>query len=205
MKGNKVLLIDCPETYGEKPEVKTEVAEELVEVYLGPTEKKVTRVGCTLNSQQKHDLTELLVSQRSNFAFHPENMPGINPEIASYRLNVDPSFPLVRQKKRSIRGDRQKAISEEVDKLILTGFIREVTYPKWLANDVMVKKANNKERMCVDFKDLNKACSKDSYPLPKIDKLVDSTAGYEFFSLLDAYSRYHQIPCIQLMKRKHPS
>jgi hypothetical protein len=110
--------------------VKIEVAKELVEVCLGPTEKKVTRVGCTLNSQQKHDLTKLLVSQRSSFTFHLEDMPGISPEIASYRLNVDPNFSLVRQKKRSIRGDRQKAISKEVDKLILTGFIREVTYPK---------------------------------------------------------------------------
>jgi hypothetical protein len=57
----------------------------------------------------------------------------------------------------------------------------------------MVKKANNKWQMCVDFIDLNKACSKDNYPLPKIDKLVDSTAGYEFLNSLDAYSRYHQI------------
>jgi len=130
MKGNKALLIDRPETYREKPVVKTEVAEELVEVCLGPTEKKVTIVGCTLNSQQKHDLTKLLVSQRNNFTFHPEDMPGISPEIASYRLNVDPNFSLVQQKKRSIRGDRQKAISEEVEKLILVGFIREVTYPK---------------------------------------------------------------------------
>jgi hypothetical protein len=62
MKGNKALLIDRPETYIEKPEVKTEVVKEIVEVSLGPTEKKLTRVGCTLNSQHKHDLTELLVS-----------------------------------------------------------------------------------------------------------------------------------------------
>jgi hypothetical protein len=71
-----------------------------------------------------------------------------------------------------------------------------VTYPEWLANVMMVKKANNKWQMCVDFTDLNKACPKDSYPFPKIDRLVDSTARYEFLSFLDAYSRYYQSPCI---------
>ncbi|KAJ6860443.1 hypothetical protein NC651_036740 [Populus alba x Populus x berolinensis] len=64
-----------------------------------------------------------------------------------------------------------------------------MTYPEWLANIVMVKKANEKWRMCVDFKDLNEACLKDDYPLSKIDRLVDLTAGYEFLSSLDAYSR----------------
>jgi hypothetical protein len=83
-----------------------------------------------------------------------------------------------------------------MDKLMSAGFIQKVTYPEWLANVMMVKKANNKWQMCVDFTDLNKACPKDSYPFPKIDRLVDSTARYEFLSFLDAYSRYYQSPCI---------
>ena len=66
-------------------------------------------------------------------------------------------------------------------------------YPDWLANVVMVKKANGKWRMCVDFTDLNKACPKDSYPLPRIDQLVDSTAGHKLLSFMDAFSRYNQI------------
>ena len=57
----------------------------------------------------------------------------------------------------------------------------------------MVKKANDKRRMCVDFTDLNRACPKDSYPLPRIDKLVDSTAGHQLLSFVDAFSRYNQI------------
>ena len=58
---------------------------------------------------------------------------------------------------------------------------------------VMVKKANGKWRMCVDFTDLNKACPKDSYPLPLINQLVDSTAGHQLLSFIDAFSRYNQI------------
>ena len=80
-----------------------------------------------------------------------------------------------------------------VQKLMAAKFIQEVYYPDWLANVVMVKKANGKWRMCVDFTDLNKACPKDSYPLPRIDQLVDSTAGHKLLSFMDAFSGYNQI------------
>ena len=72
--------------------------------------------------------------------------------------------------------ERDQAIAEEVRKLQEADFIREVYYPDWLANVVMVKKANGKWRMCADFTNLNKACPKDSYPLPRVDVLVDFTA-----------------------------
>ena len=88
---------------------------------------------------------------------------------------------------------RDKAIVEEVRKLLEVGFIREVYYPDWLANVVMDKKANRKLRMCVDFTDLNRACLKDSSPLPRIDTLVDSTVRHELLSFMDAFSRYNQI------------
>ena len=65
--------------------------------------------------------------------------------------------------------EQNKAVMDEVNKLLATNFIREVYYPKWLANVVMVKRANEKWRMCVDFTDLNDACQKDSFPLPRID------------------------------------
>ena len=89
--------------------------------------------------------------------------------------------------------EKDNAIKEEVQKLTLAKFIREVYYPDWLANVVMVRKANGKWRMCVDFTDLNKACPKGSYPLPRIDQLVDSTAGHKLLSFMDTFSRYNQI------------
>jgi hypothetical protein len=78
-------------------------------------------------------------------------------------------------------------------RLLSAGVIREVTYPEWLANTIMVKKANGKWRMCIDFTDLNKACPKDEFPLPRIDSLVDAAASSKLMSLLDYYSGYHQI------------
>ena len=82
---------------------------------------------------------------------------------------------------------------EEIRKLLEADFIREVYYPNWLANVVMVKKANEKWRMCINFTDLNRACPKDNYPLPWIDTLVDSTARHELLSFMDTFSGYNQI------------
>ena len=75
----------------------------------------------------------------------------------------------------------------------MVDFIREVHYPDWLANVVLIKKVNGKWRMCVDFTDLNKACPKDSFPQPRIDQLVDSTARHKLLTFMDAFSRYNQI------------
>ena len=77
--------------------------------------------------------------------------------------------------------------------MTITQFIREVYYPDWLVNVVMVKKANDKWRMCLDFTDLNKTCPKDSYHLPCIDQLVDSTAGHQLLSFMDTFLGYNQI------------
>ena len=93
-------------------------------------------------------------------------MPGIDPSVIIHRLNVSPSFPPIRQKKRVFALEQDQVIAEEVRKLQEASFIRDVYYPDWLVNVVMVKKTNEKWRMCIDFTDLNKACPKDSYPLP---------------------------------------
>lgn len=81
----------------------------------------------------------------------------------------------------------------EIEKLVRNGFIREVKYPRWLANIVMVKKVVGGWKMCIDFTSLNKFCPKDSYPLPLIDQLINKSTGYELLSFLDAYSGYNQI------------
>ena len=82
---------------------------------------------------------------------------------------------------------------EEVKKLLTVGFMREVYYPKWLANVVMVKKSNGKWHMCVDFTDLNRAYPKDSFLLPRINQLMDSTASHELLIFMDSILGYNQI------------
>ena len=85
-------------------------------------------------------------------------------------------------------------LKEEVDKLLANKFIREAHYPVWVANPILVKKKNEKWRTCVDFTNLNKACPKDSFSLPRINQLVDVTAGHQLLSFMDANSGYNHIP-----------
>ncbi|KAL0463074.1 UNVERIFIED_CONTAM: hypothetical protein Slati_0195000 [Sesamum latifolium] len=74
-----------------------------------------------------------------------------------------------------------------------SGQIEEIQFPKWLSNTVLVPKPGGKLRMCIDFRDLNKACPKDFYPLPRIDQMVNSTSNCELLSMMDASQEYHQI------------
>jgi len=141
----------------------------------------------------KEDLVEFLKHNSDVFAWSHEDMPGIDPSVIVHKLNVDQNHRPVKQRRRTFAAERNQAVAEEVEKLLKARFIREVDYPEWLANVVLVKKSNGKWRMCVDFTDLNKACPKDSFPLPRIDLLVDSTSGHELLSFMDAFSGYNQI------------
>jgi hypothetical protein len=89
--------------------------------------------------------------------------------------------------------EKRKVIGEEIHKLLEAEFIKEVHHPEWLVNPVLVKKKSGKWRMCVEYTNLNKACPKVPFPLPRIDQIIDSTAGCKTLSFLDAYSGYHQI------------
>jgi hypothetical protein len=120
-------------------------------------------------------------------------MLGVPRELAEHTLNIDPKFKLVKQFLRRFNEERRKAIGEEVARLLAAGFIVEVFHPEWLANPVLVLKKNDTWRMCVDYTYLNKACSADPFALPRIDQIIDATAGCEHLSFLDAYSGYHQI------------
>lgn len=111
------------------------------------------------------------------------------------KCGANPSIDKV--KKEELHPKWQKAIAEKVDKLTKTEFIKEVNYPDLLANAILVKKANEKWWKYIDFTDLNKACLKDSYPLPQIDQLVDAIIGHELLTFIDAFFIYKQI-------RKHP-
>src|SRR6266498_2030081 len=120
-------------------------------------------------------------------------MPGVPREVIEHCLNVKEGAKLVKQRLQRFAQDRKEAIRDELTKLTAANFIREVYHPDWLANPVLVKKKNGKWRMCVNYTDLNKACPKDPFGLPRIDQVVDSTAGSELLCFLDAYSGYHQV------------
>jgi hypothetical protein len=127
---------------------------------------------------KKRSWLHFLWRNNDEFACSHEDMPRIDPSVIVHRLNVDPSHQPVKQR-RSFASERNQDIAEEVKKLLQARLIKEVDYPEWLPNVVLVKKSNGKWRMCIDFTNLNKAYLKDSFPLPRIDLLVDSTSRHE--------------------------
>ena len=119
--------------------------------------------------------------------------PWVDPNFICHHLNVNPSITPRRQPHRRLSKEHVDAVKTEVTKLKQAGAIKEVFYPQWLANTVVVKKKTGKWCVCVDFTDLNKACPKDLFPIPRIDQLVVVTISHPRMSFLDTFQGYHQI------------
>ena len=168
-------------------------SEELEPIQLDDQPEHLVYIGSKLAKDVRDLLIHFLKQNIEVFAWKQEDMGGINPAVITHKLNISPSFKPVKQKRRSFAPKRQKAINEEVNKLLQDKAIREVEFPDWLDNVVLVKKANGKLRLCIDFTDVNRACPKDSFPLPRIDLIVDAKAGQELLSFRDAFSGYKQI------------
>ena len=168
--------------------------DELVEINLGTEEDpRPTYVSASLTYEEREMYRAFLMEYRDCFAWSYKEMPGLDPQVATHKLAIDPQFRPVKQLPRRFRPELQDQIVDEVDKLIAAGFIKEVRYPRWLANIVPVEKKNGQIRICVDFRDLNRACPKDDFPIPMTEMVIDSTTGYGALSLMDGFSGYNQI------------
>ena len=143
--------------------------EELEKAVIANDPEEFFRVRANLPSQEKADLLEFLRANVDVFAWDPYEAPGVDPNFICHRLNVNPAVVPRRQPPRRPSKEHAEAVRSEVAKLKQPGAIKEVFYPQWLANTVVVKKKTGKWRVCVDFTDLNKACPKDPFPMPKID------------------------------------
>jgi hypothetical protein len=143
---------------------------------------------CSLNpGVTEAVLVDFLRANVEVFAWSPSDMPGIPRDVAEHSLDIRAGARPVKQPLRRFDEEKRKAIGEEIHKLMVAGFIKEVFHPEWLANPVLVKNKGGKWRMCIDYTGLNKACPKVPYRLPRIDQIVDSTAGCKTLSFLDAY------------------
>ena len=140
--------------------------------------EKFFQVGVQLPPQEKQELIEFLQKNVDVFAWNTYKAPWIDPDFICDHLNVNPSITPRKQPLRHSSKDHYEAVKDEVTKLKRAGAIKEIFYPEWLANTMVVKKKNGKWWVCVDFTDLNKACPKNPFPFPQIDQLVDVTVGH---------------------------
>jgi hypothetical protein len=150
-------------------------------------------IGMKIGQEEQAELLAFLDKNSDVFTWTTSDLLGVSRDIMKHMLQVNPSVKPRKHKLRKMFKEKVEAAKAEVQRLLDAGFIREVTYPQWLANVVMVCKNNRKWRMCTDFTDLNKYCPKDDSPLVRIDKIVDSIVGCEIMAFLDCFSGYHQI------------
>ena len=158
---------------------------------VGDDPKKFFLIEAQLPPQETEELVEFLRKNIDVFSWNAYEAPGVDPSFICHHLNVNPSITLKKQPLWHPSKEHADDVRDEVMKLKQVWAIKEVFFPEWLANIVVVKKKNGKWRVCVDFTDLNKACPKDPFPMPRIDQLVNAKVGYPQMSFLDAFQGYH--------------
>jgi len=154
---------------------------------------KVVTISATLSEEEERELIDFLNKNKDVFAWSASDLRGVSRDIVEHRLDIRPGVKPKKQKPRKMSDEKAAAVKAEIQRLLDAKVIHEVKYPTWLANTFPVKKKNGKWRMCIDFTDLNKACPKDDFPLPRINKIIDDAANSQLMSLLDYFSGYHQI------------
>ncbi|KAL0442241.1 UNVERIFIED_CONTAM: Transposon Ty3-G Gag-Pol polyprotein [Sesamum radiatum] len=206
-RGKKRRLEETPKTKdsnkrgkdpvpSQKPDKETpatvQPVEELLTIELTPGDPgKVTKIGSKMIEDVRNQVVNYVRMNKDIFAWTPQDLEGIDLGVITHHLNLDPSIRPVKQKKQHFGPEKDKIIQGEVNKLLTARHIKEIQFPEWLPNVVLVPKPGGKWRMCIDFRDLNKAYPKVFYPLPKIDQLVESTSGCELLSTMDASQGYH--------------
>ncbi|GJU33087.1 reverse transcriptase domain-containing protein [Tanacetum coccineum] len=163
---------------------------------------QLVTIGGNLSTQCKNQLRMLLKKSMDVFAWEPADMTGIPRRIIEHSLNVNPSIEPVAQKRRVLASDRTQVVNNKVEEWVSAGIVRSVRYPTWTSNPMLVKKSDESWRMCIDFKNINSACPKDYYPLPDIDRKIESVVGFRYKCFLDAYKGYHQVQMAQDDKEK---
>jgi hypothetical protein len=146
-----------------------------------------------LTSRDEEKLLSCLSQNKDVFAWSTLDPVGVSRSIIEHSLGINPLVRPKKQRLQKMSNEKTEAAKAEVHRLLEAWFIEPIAYPTWLANVVMVQKKSGMWRMCINFTSLNKACPKDNFSLSRIDKIVDSAAGYEVMSFLDCFLGYHQI------------
>uniref|UniRef100_A0A2N9H521 Uncharacterized protein n=1 Tax=Fagus sylvatica TaxID=28930 RepID=A0A2N9H521_FAGSY len=167
---------------------------EVINLSNDPDISKPISISKSLSAKERKCLIDLLHEYKDVFAWDYHEMPGIDPGLVAHSLNVEPGTRPVVQPMRTFHTEVEAQITQEV-KEVTCCWIYQANYSIHGGCQIFVpvKKKNGQIRCCVDFRNLNKACPKDEFPLPNMDLLIDSAAGHAMFSFMDGFSGYNQI------------
>jgi hypothetical protein len=173
-----------------------------LDISIKPRVMENLHIGASCSTDEVHEYKSLFQEFRDVFAWSYEEMPGIDPDIIVHEIKTYPDAKPVRQRLHPVHPRKVVAIKLEVEKLLKDGFIYPVALTDWVSNLVLVNKKQGTIHVCVDYRDINKACPKDNYPTPFVDQIVDDCAGSEIFSLMDGFSGYNQINILPMDQHK---
>jgi hypothetical protein len=158
------------------------------------TVPRPTFVNKNLDPLFKSDLIKLLKEYVDCFAWNCNEMPGLSRDLVEDRLPIKPGFRPYIQPRRNFNPDIYDRVKEEVNRLLDAMFIRPCLYADWISNIVPVEKKRTKKlRVCIDFRDLNRATPKDEYPMPIVGFLVNAASRHRILSFIDGNASYNQI------------
>ena len=168
-------------------------ADELEEIDIGPRDRpRPMYVSAKLDPKYKQELIDLLKEFKDCFAWEYYEMPGLDRSIVEHRLLIKPGYRPFKQAPRRFNPNVLNDI-KETERLLEAKFIRPCRYVEWISSVVPVYKKNGKLRVCIDFRDLDKATPLNGYPMPIADILVDAAAGHKVISFMDGNAGYNQI------------
>jgi len=169
-------------------------ADDLEEVDIGPGDKsRPTFISKRLDPSLREPMIALLKEYRYCFSWDYTEMPGLDRSIVEHRLPLKKGFRSFQQRARQMKAEILEEVKKEVQKMLDAGFIRPCRYAEWISSVVPVQKKDGRWRVCVDFRDLNRATPKDEYPMPVAETLINAAAGHKMLSFMDGNAGYNQI------------
>nr|AAM08865.1 Putative retroelement [Oryza sativa Japonica Group] len=194
VEGSNVYTKDTVDDLDDKQGQGFMSADDLEEIDIGPGDRpRPTFISKNLSPEFRTKLIELLKEYRDCFAWEYYEMPGLSRSIVEHRLPIKTGVRPYQQPPRRCKADMLEAVKAEVARLYDADFIRPCRYAEWVSNMVPVIKKNGKVRVCIDFRDLNKATLKDEYPMSVADQLVDAASGHKILNFMDGNAGYNQI------------
>ena len=142
---------------------------------------------------EQERLITLLKEKKGEFSWEYTDMKGIPYNLCTHHIYIKSDSRLLFQPQRRMNPNLRDTVKEEIQKLLEVGFIYPISDREWVSPLVIVPKNNGKWRVCVEYRELNKATKKDHFPLPFIDQVLDTLSRKNFFSFLGGFSGYNQI------------
>ena len=142
---------------------------------------------------QQEKIIKTLQQHFATYACEYNDMKGINPKTCIHHIYIEENYKPIRQPQRRMNPNLREIVKEELQKLLNINFIYPISNSQWVSPLVIVPKNNGKWRVCIDYRELNKATLKDQFPLPFIDQVLDTLVNNKYFSFFDGFSGYNQI------------